>query len=260
MNIKRYLYILLAICFFILSGCGSYTNEKSLPQSGGFENNRDTANASSEESKSEENTSGLKDNSDDFPSSSSEQNSESLNRNPSFENRNENLNFTEVGTEDMKILLKPILERAAYFCDYGRVGDIKGVEMDFSESATIRRPYRNDQSHIYYPYTNLPYQTVDELKQDMCTVFTPDVLEGQLSYIFSSLADDNGRLYFASGIDGYSKETFWNLETLEILKTEPTQATVSMSVWEPREDITFVASLNLKLENGYVLMDESYFA
>ncbi len=172
----------------------------------------------------------------------------------------EGLDFSVMGKEDLAILLQPVLDRAKYFCRFGLIGELDNVEIDYNIDTAIRRPYRKQSEHIYYPYLNLPYRTVEELKQDMCTVFTSTNLDGDLAFIFDGMIDFDGRIYFPSGVSGYSVDRRWEVESMEIVNAEKENLSVIMSVSFGSSKETFLAPLNFELVDGYIVMDESYFA
>lgn len=178
----------------------------------------------------------------------------------------ENVDFSAMDKAQLIDLLQPVLDRARFFCKFGMSGEIDydlGVNIDFSAEATIHRPHPTTGiERPLQPCLNLPYKTIDELKQDMCTVFTPNIPEEveYLRYIFQNMDDYDGRLYVYGG-GGYSKERFWELDQMEIVSAEKTKLTISAPVmeWGPSQE-TAVARLNFEIVDGYIIMDESYFA
>lgn len=178
----------------------------------------------------------------------------------------EGIKFSGLDKTGIVSLLEPVMERAQFFCRFGCKGDFDdklGIEMDYSPEAAIHRPYRIWDEHTYYPCRNLSYQTVEELKQDMCTVFTPDVLEdiSYLAYVFDGLTDYDGRIYCVGDVSGYTKERYWELDKMEIVTAGETKLTISapVSAWGPSGEV-FTAQLNFEIKDGYIIMDRSYFA
>lgn len=177
----------------------------------------------------------------------------------------EDVDFSTMSKDELVALLQPILDRARYFCRFALMGDMENVEADYSSDAAILQPFRNEEEHIFYPFLNLPYKTVDELKEDMCTVFTPDNMEGDsvlARYVFGEgLTDHDGKLYFASGVDGINAgERRWELDGLKVVSAERAQLTISAPVsWGPMTE-TITAPLNFEVRDGYIVMDSSYFA
>lgn len=174
------------------------------------------------------------------------------------------LGFSRLDKTGIVSLLEPVLERAQFFCRFGCKGEFDdklGIEMDFSPEATIQRPYRTWDEMPFYPCLNLSYQTVEELKQDMCTVFTPDILENNLAYVFDGLIDFEGKIYCVGGSSGYTREHYWELDKMEIVSAEETKLTISapVSAWGPSGEV-FTAQLNFEMVDGYIIMDSSYFA
>lgn len=176
------------------------------------------------------------------------------------------LDFSAMDKAELIDLLQPVLDRARFFCKFGMSGEIDydlGVTIDFNTEAAIHRPHPTTGiERGLHPCLNLPYRTIDELKQDMCTVFTPNILEepGYLWYIFQNIDDYDGRLYVYGG-GGYSKERFWELDQMEIVSAEKSKLTISAPVmeWGPSQEKA-VARLNFGIVDGYIIMDESYFA
>lgn len=176
----------------------------------------------------------------------------------------EGLGFSRLDKTGIVSLLEPVLERAQFFCRFGCKGEFDdklGIEIDFSPEATIQRPYRIWDEMPFYPCLNLSYQTVEELKQDMCTVFTPDILESNLAYVFDGLIDFEGKIYCVGGASGYTREHYWELDKMEIVSAGETNLTISapVSAWGPSGEV-FTAQLNLEIVDGYIIMDSSYFA
>lgn len=168
------------------------------------------------------------------------------------------LDFTTVTVEELKPLLDKALARAEYFCQYGRTNRFTEAGIDKSPSAAIKRPYRDYASWTYYPYTNLPYHTVDELKEAMTTVFTWDVISSDLHYVFEAMTDDGERLYFADEVLGYPKTRIWDTSKMEIRDATEKKLTLFMPVdWWGRD---FDAEMVLQIRGGYLVFDPTYFA
>lgn len=173
------------------------------------------------------------------------------------------LDFSVMDKEELTALLQPVLNRARYFCRFALMGDMENIQVDYDPDAAIKRPFRNDEEYLFYPFLNLPYGTVEELKEATCTVFTPDNLEGEsvlARYVFRYLTDHDGRLYFASGDHINGAERRWVLDGLEIVSAEKSRLTITAPVsWGPSEE-SFTAPLNFEVRDGYIVMDGSYFA
>ena len=173
------------------------------------------------------------------------------------------LDFSAMDKEGLTALLQPVLDKAAFFCGFGLVAgvDIIGVELDRSPEAAIRRPVL-DTEDDFYPCLNLPYKTVEEFKQDMLTVFTPDILEAQgpLGYLFHYMTDYDGKLYIAGGVDGFSDAHDWELEKMEIVSAEKNKLILSMPVsWGHHMEEPITAPMNIQIKDGYIILDSSYF-
>lgn len=175
----------------------------------------------------------------------------------------EGLGFSRLDKTGIISLLEPVLERAKFFCRFGCVGEFNynlGIEMDYSQEAVILHPYRTRDEHPYYPCLNLSYQNVEELRQDMKTVFSPDILDNKLARVFDDLIDFEGRIYCPGDVTGYSDERRWELDKMEIVSAEETKLTISAPVsWGASEE-TFIAPLNFEIADGYIIVDSSYFA
>lgn len=168
------------------------------------------------------------------------------------------LDLSAMTAAQIKPMLDKVLARADYFCQYGRTGEFDEAGMDTRKESAIQRPYRDYDSWTFYPYTNLPYHTVDELKEGMQTAFLWDVLNTDLHYLFESMTDDGERLYFADGVTGYSKTHHWDTANMTVVEASAGKVTLEMPVtWR---DDTFTADLNLELVDGYLVLDSTYFA
>ena len=168
------------------------------------------------------------------------------------------LDLSAMTAAQIKPMLDKVLARADYFCQYGRTGEFDEAGMDTRKESAIQRPYRDHSSWTFYPYTNLPYHTVDELKEGMQTAFLWDVLNTDLHYLFESMTDDGERLYFADGVTGYSKSHHWDTANMTVVEASAGKVTLEMPVtWR---DDTFTADLNLELVDGYLVLDSTYFA
>lgn len=168
------------------------------------------------------------------------------------------LDFTTVTVGELKPLLDKVLVRAEYFCQYGRAGRFTEAGIDRSPSAAIKRPYRDYTSWTYYPYTNLPYHTVEELRDAMATVFTWDAINTDLHYVFESMTDDGERLYFADDVLGYPKTRIWDTDNMVIQEATEKKLTLFMPTdWWGRK---FDAEMVLQIRSGYLVFDSTYFA
>lgn len=171
------------------------------------------------------------------------------------------MDFSVMDKDELIALLQPVLDKAAFFCGFGLVDsvDIIGVERDKSPEAAIRRPVL-DTEDDFYPCVNLPYRTVEEFKEDMLTVFTPEA-QGPLGYLFHYITDYDGRLYIAGGADGFSSAHSWELDKMEIVTAEKSKLTISAPVTSGHHmEAPIIAPLNFELKDGYIVMDSSYFA
>lgn len=174
------------------------------------------------------------------------------------------LDFSAMDKEELIDLLQPVLDRAAFFCKFGFITDVQffGIELDTSPEAAIRRPFDGGEA-TFYPCVSLPYRTVEELRQDMLTVFTPDILETQhlLGNLFSFMTDYDGRIYIVDGVSGFSQAHDWELEELEIVSAEKNKLTISVPVTSGHHmEAPIIAPLNFEVKDGYIVMDSSYFA
>lgn len=263
MNTKPFFSIFVATALFTFAGCG-LLSEQSLPsfESSTSENSQTSLPQDTQAPQPDAPT-------ENTPSTSSEGTFEESvpSNNPIIEapsipssSQLESLDFSVMSKEDLVVLLQPILDKAKYFCRFGLVGELDDVEISYNPETAIQRPYRNNSTHTFYPYLNLPYHTVEDLKHDMCTVFTPDNLDGNLSYIFNNMIDFDGKIYFPSDVSGYSVDRRWELENMEIIHAEKTKLALSMPVSYGPSDETIFAPLNFELIDGHIVMDKSYFA
>lgn len=168
------------------------------------------------------------------------------------------LDFTTVTVEELKPLLDQVLVRAEYFCQYGRTGRFTEAGPDKRPEVAIKRPYRDYNSWTYYPYTNLPYHTVEELRDGMATVFTWDAINTEMHYVFESMTDDGERLYYADDVLGYAKTRIWDTSNMVIRDATEKKLTLWMPTdWWGRK---FDAEMKLQKRDGYLVFDSSYFA
>lgn len=178
------------------------------------------------------------------------------------------VDFSAMDKSELTTLLQPVLDRAAFFCQFGRVWypHTTNLITDEDFAASILWPY--DRMDLdYHPFLNLPYQTVEELWQDMGTVFTPDNFDQDLKFIFEGLTDYEGRLFYVGVINGYLFDRKWELDKMEIEKAERDKLTVSMPVSWPATPAStwgdaqgpFAAPLRFEMADGYILVDSSYF-
>lgn len=174
------------------------------------------------------------------------------------------VDFSVMDKDELVELLQPVLDRAGFFCKLGwmdRLDSELGIKVDFSPEEAIEVPVQGfDFNKSLYPCLNLPYQTVEELRQDIGTVFTPDVSEEHLQIIFNHYIDHEGRLYVEGG--GYSVHRNWKLDEMAVVAAGENKLTISapVSVWGPSSDEFFTASLSFEIIDGYIIMDSSYFA
>lgn len=271
MNTKRLFVALAAVVFVVFSGCGISSQESASPsQSTSDQSSHGPAGTSSQDTSQEEPS--LPSNAPrpdlpppDSPSENQPAPTGEILQPPPvpFGDELEGLDFSAMEKEELIVLLQPVLERAHYFCRFATYIGMEGIEFDTSLEGAILRPFRNYEEYYFHPYTNLPYHTIEELKEDMCTVFTPDNVEEETtlgSYVFGHLVDDGERIYFASGFgEGFTMERRWELDGLEVVTAEKTSLTISAPVsWGPDEN-TVMAPLHFEVADGYIVMDSSYF-
>lgn len=168
------------------------------------------------------------------------------------------LDFTTVTEEELKPLLDKVLARAEYFCRYGLTSRFTEAGIDKSPEAAIVRPYRLHEKWTYYPYTKLPYHTVEELEEAMLSVFTWEVVTSDMYHVLDSMTDDGERLYFADEVFGYSKARGWDTSRMEIRDANKKKLTLWMPTHWGNDD--FDAELTLQIVDGYLVLDNSYFA
>lgn len=178
------------------------------------------------------------------------------------------VDFSAMDREELTALLQPVLDRAAFFCQFGRIWypETTNLITDENREAAILRPYEG-MDLDYHPFLNLPYRTAEELRQDMATVFTPENFDGDLKFVFDGMTDHEGRLYYVGIINGYLPERQWELDELEIVSAEKTKLTISAPVsWPATPALTwgdaqrFTAPLRFEITGGYIIVDSSYFA
>lgn len=270
MDAKRSMAALMAVVFIVFSGCG-ISSQQSVPPSESDEEQQfyDLTEGSSEDLSQDERSFPPNTPRPDFPPPDSPSENQPAPTGkilqpppvPSGEAL-EGLDFSAMEKEELIVLLRPVLERARYFCRFATYIGMEGIEIDYDLDAAILRPFRNDEEYYFHPYTNLPYHTIEDLKEDMCTVFTPDNLEDGvlLHYVLEHLTDDGERIYFASGFgEGLTMERRWELDGLEIVSAGETELTISVPVtWGPYEN-TVMAPLHFEVASGYIVMDSSYF-
>lgn len=181
----------------------------------------------------------------------------------------EGIDFSTLDKIGIVSLLKPVLERAEFFCQFGRVwySNTTDLVTDENREAAIIRPY-NGMDLDYHPILNLSYRTVGELRQDMLTVFTPEDLDLDLKFIFDGLTDHQGRLYYVGVVNNYLPQRNWEPDKLEVVSAEKDKLTVTMPVswpatpadtWGPAQE-PFAATLTFEMRDGYIVVDNSYFA
>lgn len=168
----------------------------------------------------------------------------------------ENLDFTTMSVDELKPILQQVLDRAVYFCKIADIGEF----IPCSLSDKIVRPHGNKPEWDFYPCIDFPYTSVEELKQDMLTVFTPDALENEfaLTKIFSSIIDYNGKIYMPGDVSGQSCFRTWDIENMEIIEATPTRLVVSMPVSFMQG--SFISSLAFQYKDGYILIGRDFFA
>lgn len=179
------------------------------------------------------------------------------------------IDFSTLDKTGIVSLLRPVLERAEFFCQFGRVWYPATTDLvtDENREAAILWPY-DGMDLDYHPFLNLSYRTVGELRQDFLTVFTPENFDLDLKFIFEGLTDYQGRLYYVGIINGFLPQRKWEPEKLEIVSAEKDKVTVTMPVswpatpsdtWGPAQE-PFAATLTFEMRDGYILVDNSYFA
>lgn len=179
------------------------------------------------------------------------------------------IDFSKLDKIGIISLLRPVLERAEFFCQFGRVWYPATTDLitDENREAAILWPY-DGMDLDYHPFLNLSYRTVGELRQDMLTVFTPENFDLDLKFIFEGLTDHQGRLYYVGIINGFLPQRKWEPEKLEIVSAEKDKLTVTVPVswpatpadtWGPAQE-PFAATLTFEIRDGYIVVDNSYFA
>lgn len=177
----------------------------------------------------------------------------------------EGVDFSTMGKDELIALLQPVMDKAGFFCKLGWMDGLDralGVEVDFSPEEALEIPYQDlGFNRKFYPCLNLPYQTIEELRRDIGTVFAPDVLENRLQIVFDNYIDHEGRLYVYGG-DGYSVHRNWKLNEMSVVTAGKNTLTISapVSISGPSADEFFTALLNFEVKDGYIVMDSSYFA
>lgn len=168
------------------------------------------------------------------------------------------LKLNSVTVEELKPVLDQVLARAEYFCQYGLAGKFTAAGIDARSEVAIKRPYKSNNEWVFYPYTKLPFQTVDELEEAILTAFTWNARNTELDYIFNILRDDGEKLFYADKVIGFTKTRNWNTGKMTIREASAGALTLRMPVtWEGD---TFDADLTLQLSDGYLVLDANYFA
>lgn len=167
----------------------------------------------------------------------------------------ENLDFTTMSVDDLKPILQQVLDRAVYFCKIAYLSEF----IPYTRTDKIVRSFRDEQWD-FYPCMDFPYTSVEELKQDVLTVFTPDTLENEsaLIHVFDSLTDYNGKIYMPADLFGQAYFAVWDVENMEIIEVTPTRLLVSMPV--TCMEGSFISSLAFQYEDGNILIGRDFFA
>ncbi len=160
--------------------------------------------------------------------------------------------FTAMSFEEQKTIVKETLDKATAFCDY------RDVRKHMIENASEMIARTNSEGREEYYPTDYPYHSIEEMRQDMLTVFSsPEVLDDRFSYLFEGAVDYNDQIY-ATGYASSQART-WNCEKMEIKETAPESITVSMPVKGQWGDER-LASVTLEYSDGNVRVGEDYFA
>ena len=154
-----------------------------------------------------------------------------------------------------------MLDRAKAFCDYGYAADGRtlGKPDERPEVRYVHRPENFPADLNYYPLKGCPYQSIEEIKQDVLTVFPPEALERQLIYIFDPLIEHDGQIYIASERSIYSKARRWNLDEMEVVTISPHECTVSMPVAWGWDDTTVIAPVSFSFIDKHIIVGMDYF-
>lgn len=168
------------------------------------------------------------------------------------------LDLTKVTVSELKPVLDQVLDRANYFCKYGLTGRFTEAGIDARKEVAIKRTYRGEANWTFYPYTNLPYHTLDELQEGLLTSFTWSVISADMYYLFEIMVDDGEQLYYADGVVGLSKVRDW--DTSEMTIKEATSRRIVLHMPTAWNGYDFDADLTLQLQDGYLVLDANYFA
>ncbi len=167
------------------------------------------------------------------------------------EQQEEAFDFTAMSFEEQKAIVKETLDKATAFCDYRDIGKHKNE----SEMAVLTNS-KGEKEKFYL--TDYPYHSVEEMRQDMLTVFSsPEVLDDRFSYLFEGAADYNNQIYAVGGAPSQART--WDCEKMEITKITPWTITASMPVKGQWGDES-VSSVTVEYLDGNVVVGEDYFA
>lgn len=168
------------------------------------------------------------------------------------------LDFNTVTADELRPVLNKMLARAEYFCQYGTTGSFTEAGPDPRKEVSIQRPYRTYGDRTYYPYTDLPIHTLDELEEQLMTVFSLNVITADMLYLFEIMTDDGNRLYYVDGVLGLNKARGWDTSNMVIKEATPQRLTLHMTTSWQNE--VFDADLTVRMWEGYLVLEPSYFA
>lgn len=167
------------------------------------------------------------------------------------------LNFSTVTADELRPVINKVLARAEYFCQYGMTSGFTDAGPDPRKEVSIQRRYRTYGDRTYYPYTDLPYHTLDELEDGLMTTFSLNVLTADLYYLFEIMTDDGSRLYYADGVMGLNKARGWDTSDMVIKEATDQRLTLHMTTsWQGE---VFDADLTVRMWEGYLVLEPSYF-
>lgn len=168
------------------------------------------------------------------------------------------LDFKTVTVSELRPLLDQVLARAEYFCQYGLGGRFTEGGPDRRAEVSRKATFRGEENWVYYPFTNLPYHTLDELEEDVLTTFSWSTISADLLYLFEIMIDDGERLYYADGYAGLDKTRGWDTSDMVIKSATASRLTLTMPTsWNGYD---FEADLTLQLQDGYLVLEGNYFA
>ena len=276
MNFKLCLCVTSSFCLLVLSGCtpseeppyissskaseissSSVSSKESSEQLSATASSENTSESSSETSSSE------------IPSASSESQEppQAEDVPPPEPLEFECLDFTAMTEDELKETLGKVLDAAADFCNYGLAAGYERVNPNVKVGEQVRLELDNT---MWQPIYGLPYKTMDDLKQAMLTVFTPDVVEDRLFLIFPYVNDHGhqggrfveyeGQIYTRG--DGYTLAREWDVDHMEIQSIAPDELTAVMPVLFNTyyEQVKGTEALTFHYDGLHILVGQDYFS